>query len=392
MNADPEARAAAGLLDRVRLFVRDYRHVFIVFAASRVLVFATILFSQLVMVRAEFWHSDGLLPILMNWDGERWYLDIVRHGYQFDRANLSNIAFFPFYPLLVKALSFIIHDVRIAGVLTANACFLAAGLFLHKLVRVEFENRRAADAAVTFLMFSPVSFFFSSTYTESTFIMLALLATLAALQRRWLIACLAGMCLTATRNVGIWISVLLFIEYLRQALSGGFSLRRLFHPRGLLLGLVPLGLGSFMLFCYVNFDDPMAFAHAGERWGRRLVTPVQSWATLLSGPHGVDAARDPFHRLIAVSGLLAAALLCLAGLAFRIRASYLVWAALLIATYLCSNSLEAMARYLSVIFPFFIVLGLLASRFPRTYEPLLAASIGVLTLLTMLQANGYWIT
>ena len=72
MNADPEARTTAGLLDRAALFVRDYRHVFIVFTASRVLIFATILFSQLVMVRAEFWHSDGLLPILMNWDGERW--------------------------------------------------------------------------------------------------------------------------------------------------------------------------------------------------------------------------------------------------------------------------------------------------------------------------------
>jgi hypothetical protein len=120
MNADLNASPTTGLLDRARLFVRDYRHVFIVFAASRFLIFATILFSQLVMVRGQYWHSDGLLPILMNWDGERWYLDIVRHGYSYDRANVSNIAFFPFYPLLVKALSFIIHDVRIAGVLTAT--------------------------------------------------------------------------------------------------------------------------------------------------------------------------------------------------------------------------------------------------------------------------------
>jgi hypothetical protein len=51
-----------------------------------------------------------------------------------------------------------------------------------------------------------------------------------------------------------------------------------------------------------------------------------------------------------------------------------------------------MPRYFSVEFPLFIVIGLIVARFERAYEPLLAASIALLTLCTVLSANGYWMT
>jgi hypothetical protein len=66
--------------------------------------------------------------------------------------------------------------------------------------------------------------------------------------------------------------------------------------------------------------------------------------------------------------------------------------ALLTSVYLCSGTLEAMPRYFSVEFPLFIVIGLIVARFERAYEPLLAASIALLTLCTVLSANGYWMT
>jgi hypothetical protein len=38
------------------------------------------------------------------------------------------------------------------------------------------------------------------------------------------------------------------------------------------------------------------------------------------------------------------------------------------------------------------VLGLIATRFESIYEWLLAASVTLLTLCTILAANGYWMT
>lgn len=59
---------------------------------------------------------------------------------------------------------------------------------------------------------------------------------------------------------------------------------------------------------------------------------------------------------------------------------------------LCGNSLEAIPRYLSILFPLFIVLGVVAVRFRWSYELIFASSTVLLTICTVLSANGYWMT
>ena len=80
------------------------------------------------------------------------------------------------------------------------------------------------------------------------------------------------------------------------------------------------------------------------------------------------------------------------GLLLKMRISYLVWAASLILMYLCSNSLEAIPRYLSVVFPLFIVLALVTTRYSPAYIPVLGSSVALLALCTVLLASGYWMT
>jgi hypothetical protein len=56
------------------------------------------------------------------------------------------------------------------------------------------------------------------------------------------------------------------------------------------------------------------------------------------------------------------------------------------------GTMASSPRYLSIIFPLFIVVGLLTTRFEGAYEWLLAASVTLLTLCTVMIANGYWMT
>ena len=65
---------------------------------------------------------------------------------------------------------------------------------------------------------------------------------------------------------------------------------------------------------------------------------------------------------------------------------------MLIAFSLSWGTMASSPRYLSIIFPLFIVLGLITARFEGAYEWLLAASVAVLTLCTVLITNGYWMT
>lgn len=365
--------------------LRGWQWVLLAFLTSRLMMFATIYLSRLMFTRGKFWHPGSVLSVLLQFDAELWYVDIARRGYFYSASRESSMGFFPFYPLLIRAGGLLFADLRIAAVLVAHVCLLAAGLLLNALINVDYRDQRINRAAITLLMFGPASFFFSHAYTESTFLMLATASFLAAFKRQWLVACLCGMCLSATRNVGVLIAVPLFFEYLRQLETQGFSWKALLHPRILLLCLIPAGFGLFLLYGYVEFGDARAYFKAtAAGWERTLVPP---WRTIANAKN-----HPPFYAWYWGITLLSAIGVWLTAIYLRLRLSYIVWGSMLFTLYLCSNSLEAIGRYLSIVFPLFIGSGVMAVRFPISYVPLLTGSTALFILGTLLSAIGFWIT
>ena len=149
-------------------------YVLIAFASSRLLIMAILLLSPLVIKPGTDSGARGLLPVLRDWDGN-WYLGIARDGYDFkpDGAK-STINFFPVYPLLIRGVTPVAPSAEIAALIISYTNLLAAGLLLNALLNLDFVDRRIREAAVTFFMFNPMSFFFSEVYSESTFLVLAL--------------------------------------------------------------------------------------------------------------------------------------------------------------------------------------------------------------------------
>ena len=358
--------------------------VLFMFVASRVIIFTVIAFARMVFVKADVWHPGGIFSVLLQWDAELWYVTIARDGYTYDPDFPSSMGFFPFYPLLIRLFGIVFTDMRVAAIVVSHVCLIAAGFIFNALINVDYKDQRINRAAVTFLMFSPVSFFFSHAYTESTFMMLSMGAFLAAFQRQWFIACLLGGCLTATRNVGMLIGLPLFIEYVRQMWNPAVGVRSLIHPRILLFAIIPMGLGMFMLYGHLKFDNPFAYLHATKVWGREFTSPYRTFKNLTGLPI--------FYQWFFISVLAGGLLIWAAGFWFKLRASYLTYATLLITIYICGASLEAIPRYLTVAFPLFITLGLAAARFPSTHVPILACFVAVLTLCNIMSAVGYWMT
>jgi hypothetical protein len=369
---------------RVRELLEGAGWVLVTLVASRLLIFGLIVFSKMVMVPAGWWHPGGLMSILTQWDGDLWYIQIARHGYHIRSGDHFPHGFFPLYPLLIRLTSIVFRDLRVAALVTSHLCLLLAGLFLNALVRIDYKDPRVSRAAVAFFMFSPVSFFFSSAYSESTFFMFATAALLAARKDRWLVACLCGMCLSAARPPGVLIGIPLFIEAARRAWDTRRSWRMIFDRRILLLAIVPLGLGSYMVYEWVAFGDPFAFSHAAAIWGRSFTSPVQTLLFLKT--------YTLFYFWFFLGTLVVTLLIIAGGLLLRIRASYLAYCAALTLIYLCSATFEALPRYVSVEFPLFIILGLVATRYRWTYEPLFTCSVALLTLCTIMSGNGYWLT
>ena len=359
------------------------------FAVSRLLLVAVIYFSRRIIERGphvtvsmQTEHGGTLLDILTQWDGH-WYRLIAQHGYGPPMPEVA-AAWFPLYPILVRAVEFVVRDYQLASVLVSNGCLIAAALLLMRLLRLDYDDL-VCRRAIIFLMFNPVSFFLSSAYTESTFLLLSIGALLAARQGRWWVAALCGGCLSATRAPGLLIGAPLFAEYAVQWRARGDKMRQFVRPHLLWLALIPAGLVVYLYYFHVTRGDFFAPMHAQARgWGRALTLP---WESFLR-PRSFPASHIPLYQAIVGAALI----LTGAGFWLRLRATYLVYAVVSLLFYLAWGSLEGLPRFVSILFPIHLILALLSIRWKWLYEPLLAFSIALLALCTVLFANAYQMT
>jgi hypothetical protein len=310
--------------------------------------------------------AEVLSAPAVRWDAV-WYLDIARDGY----TSGLHAVFFPLYPLVVRAVSFVLGSLIVAGVVVSCVAFLAALVALRRLTEHEL-GARAADRTVWLMALFPASLFFSAVYAESLFLALTVGAFLSAREGRWRRAALLGAAAGATRNTGWLLIVPLALMYRGEA-------GRL--DRGALwLLLVPLGAVGFWAYQWAHFGDPLTGAHAERWWGRQFVGPLRGvqyiaenvWHTSSYLLHGERLGSD-LHQ-IALLALLAAALVAFAGVVRRLPAAYWVWTAIglvvAISAPIPEFPLWSTPRFLAVLFPLFMWAG--DALRPRVYALALA--------------------
>ncbi|MEP6955344.1 MAG: mannosyltransferase family protein [Chthoniobacterales bacterium] len=352
-----------------------------IFLASRLFLFGLILWSRMTVHRGKFWQPDGLLNVLLQYDGLR-YVRIVQKGYEATGQELPPLDLFPVYPMLVRFVSMLVPSPEIAALLTSNLILLGAGLLLNEMVKLQFADPRVRRRTVLFLMFSPASFLLSGGYAESTFLFLSIATLLAASQGRWLLGCLLGMAVAATLPLGVLIVVPLLLTQV-LALPAGGNVRARFHPRILLLALVPCGLGLYLWSSYPRSHDPFAPLRAAFH----CFPPFTSAANALAYARDYDPRVDSLY----LGFIAAATVLVLTAIWLKMRFAYVAYAAVLIAAVVCLLPLDASPRHLLIAFPLFMILGLLATRFEYLFEGLLGLSVGLLTFWTILFANGQYV-
>ena len=375
-----EDRRSASLL-WLRCLLARWQWVIIAFVASRLLIYMLIRLSRMILIRGEHWLREGVFGILTQESAAR-YLEIAARGYGKKRDVAPKLGLFPVYPKVVDFFSGIFASEALAGIVVSNAALLAAGILLKELVAFEYKNERLSRAAVAFLMFGPVSFFFSCAVPEALFLALVLAAFLAAVKGRWLIASLCGMVASATTGIGVLILIPLLHLYLGSGDSGAAETRGRPRRNGLFLALVPLGLIAFLLYSEVKYDKSSAPFENAEMWRSGLLLPWQMVAALRALP--------PFFGYFTAMVLGSAAVLWFAGLRWKMRPAYLIYGAILIIACACTSDLPSIARYLSVAFPLYIAAALASERLRWAYEPLLTCSFTALAFCTIMYANGHW--
>ena len=321
------------------------------------------------------------LDIWSAWDA-RWYYPIADVGYlnapvdhlPGSDATHSSWAFFPLYPWVAQLLAMVVGNTYIAFLIVSNVSILIGAWLFYKLAE-QHRDSATARRAVLFLFLFPTAYVFSCLMTESLFFALSVGAWYSARRGNWLLAGALGMGSTMTRMVGLFMAPRLALEYLRQR---QWRLVRI-RPDALWIGLVPVGLGVFMAFCYITTGDPLKFKAVQDSWDTRSigVNPLYSLYYSMEkawlGGFAVDIPLALAYGAIAAvvgTGVLlwgrkqVGNLLCL-------------WSLTLILLPLSTHtSTFSIPRYLVVLFPLYMILASM-----RTNSVAFVITVAVLILL-----------
>ncbi len=326
---------------------------------------------------ASFFRSP--LALVGAWDGI-WYRRVAAHGYVLVPGLQSDPAFFPVYPILVSGLHALGLSYTVAGIVISNAALLVGAVAFYELgTRVVGPD--LARRAACFLVIVPMSFVFSMDYPESLALALIVLALLAALGDRWLVAAALIAVAALVRPEAIVFSLpLAAIAWSHRSRLGPAG-------RGHALAAClagPVGVATYPLYLGWALGDPGAWTDAQERWGRafRLTGPLHAFAHL---PRALDHTPWLARDLVL---LCLYALLLFAAARAGVGRAWIAAGALVLVLPLFSGSVMSEGRFGLLALPVYWGLAWLARR--RGVELALQAACLALLVAGVLVLPYFW--
>lgn len=336
----------------------------------------------------QAYESAPLMNFRSNFDGNH-YTDIAKKGYGYAQQ-----AFFPGYPKLIKILNPVFGSHILAGVAISTLGFVGGIIMLRKLVLKDFSESVVKWTIISLLVF-PVSFYFSAVYTEGLFFFLSVCAFYAARSRRWWIAGIVGGFAAYTRIAGVLLFPALLIEYILSAKDKKLSLRQ--HVIQILpLLCIPMGLLVYMNFLQQSMGDPLAFLHVQKLFNQgrsdKLIMLYQVFWRYIKMAITVNRS-DPLYLTIMCEfataiGFLATSIISI----LRQRSSYAFYAVASFLLPTLTGSFTSLPRYVTVIFPAFIIIGAWLSQSKLWVKVVyLTINIVLFVLFLSMFARGYWV-
>jgi hypothetical protein len=293
-----------------------------------------------------------MLDVLTSWDGI-WYLRLVRNGYPrhvptgitYDDVQ-ARAAFFPLYPMLVRAVDKVLPGGDTIAALLVNFVLGAVAVWLVGLLARDLFGIDIGERAMLLFAMFPGSFVLSFAYTEALLLVLAAGCLLFLLRRQWLSAGILAGLGTATRPNGIALVA-------ACAIAALLAIRERREWRSLIaVVLAPIGFIGFQL--WVN-------RHANESWvWFRVQTEAwsegTSWgytAVHRTAKAFISPLTSPTNTITAVSVLTLALLFWLMH-RYRLPAPFVAYVVVVVLLMLIPNTVTARPRFVYTAFPLFI--------------------------------------
>ncbi|MEM7727572.1 MAG: mannosyltransferase family protein [Cyanobacteria bacterium P01_A01_bin.45] len=281
-----------------QIFLRKLCFISILWLCSRTIICVAMLLIAPALPIASTGHVPEFgWDAFYGWDSV-WYHRIITVGYEYvNDGRQYSVAFFPLFPLVVKAVMSLGLSFRVAATLVNNFAFLGALIVFYFWVE-EQQGYQTAKWGTTFLAWCPLSLYGTVIYTEGLFLLLSTLALRSFGKRQHLQAGIWGALSTATRSPGLaLIPAFLFVAFKERRGIKAY----------LCAGSVSVGILLFSLYCYLKFDDAIAFIHVQRGWRYSTGFAWKGWRDMLmqviSGSHGGNTwypsiIQTPYHLVL----------------------------------------------------------------------------------------------
>jgi hypothetical protein len=325
--------------------------------------------------------GELLFGVAQRWDST-FYLSIAGHGYH--TAELT--AFFPLYPLTIRALGAVSGSLQIAGIAISLISFAVALYLLHRLVALELGEKHARTAVLA-LAFFPTAMYFSTIYPEALLVALTIGAVYAARTGHWLWAGILGALASATHNFGVVVAIPIVLLYLYGPRADGqpsTTPKSWWRPRYRLrldflwVALVPSGLIAFFGYLGIAHGDVFQSVHVNNAlWHRHFellggLTGIVEvvWHSLHTIAHAPPTMLFPATNLpyrtagvnLVDAAALAFALVATVGVVRHLPAAYGAYTVLSLIVFASapktSEPLQSLPRFILVLFPLWMWLAL----------------------------------
>ncbi len=331
---------------------------------------------------------------------ERWdwlrYQGIAAHGYTTSQRHGASIAFFPGYPLMLRAVQTVLRSWTVTGLAISFVAGAIAAAALARIIAIEArrafgENDRVRTAVregTLLWLFAPAAFFLAAGYTEAPFLAFALPAWLAALRGRWLMSgvLLAGA--SAIRINGVFEFVAIAVLFLVQTKPR--TLRAWLRGAPLLISLTPVLIYFGYLYHLTGHWNAWHDAEV-KGWNRHLTDPVHSlvntWRYAFGGR--VLPANNAWEYQLEIVAMAAGAAL-LVWLLRKRRWAEATFVGLSVVSLGTSHNYLSVPRELLLFWPLWALLGVWTVSKPWIRTVYLCLSAPLMFTVAYLFLMGLW--
>lgn len=195
-------------------FVKNklYYQIFISLLATRFLIYVIGIVLFALINHQSIFPIDSLVhDTWVKWDTHH-YLSIATSGYQNVGDEKYELVFFPLYPLIIFIVNkFLLLSPLSSGLIISWLAFAGAGVVLYIIINHD-HGSTTALRTVKYLAIYPFSFFFGMVYTESLFLLFAVISFFFLQKKQWVFAAIFIGLATLTRLQGIILLLPAIIE------------------------------------------------------------------------------------------------------------------------------------------------------------------------------------